>query len=627
MKRKAIDMSNLTDENNPIKRIINSSMEEIETIIAIMYMTKQAVALPAILNIMKLGDDAGLFDALFKFGTLTVLFEYDGGRWHNADRLNRDTSKSLKAIKNDENCFVIRLRQESAAKMDVEDPRLHILNFKTFNRRKCAIEFLDAVKKICETMKSEVPDIETEADMDEAVIQEAKLYVNKAARMAYEKIYDYSEDDVIRECLLNTKGVITRVNNEVWFKKMDEFRTFMKSDQQFIVSFNGCIPKYLEDDTWWVGIHKLAELAGHEKLHTLLTKSLCKRLGVVGFVDALDKLAEKVGWDRIPTLVNDCLCKRIEAPGFVDALDKLAEKVGWDRMPALVNNCLCKRLEAPGFVDALGKLAEKVGWDRMPTLVNDCLCKRLEAPGFVDALGKLAEKVGWDRMPTLVDGCLCKRLEAPGFVDALGKLAEKVGWDRMPTLVDGCLCKRLEAPDFVDALGKLAEKVGWDRMPTLVNNCLCKRLEAPDFVDALGKLAEKVGWDRMPTLVNDCLCKRIESPGFVDALDKLSVIIGGWEYIPSYCQAQVSSRITSEKYLNSVNDLFQLGKSLGISSDKLRAVLGGKNPFVPTIISANTWFMNQSADVQLARFRDMTGIYKVRTAKLRDYGWEVSRPM
>ncbi|AHA54331.1 hypothetical protein EhV18_00285 [Emiliania huxleyi virus 18] len=147
MKRKVIDMSNLTDKNNPIKRIINSSMEEIETIIAIMYMTKQAVALPAILNIMKLGDDAGLFDALFKFGTLTLLFEYDGGRWHKVDRLNRDTSKSLKAIKNDENCFVIRLRQESAAKMDVEDPRLHILKFKTFNRRKCAIEFLDAVKK------------------------------------------------------------------------------------------------------------------------------------------------------------------------------------------------------------------------------------------------------------------------------------------------------------------------------------------------------------------------------------------------------------------------------------------------------------------------------------------------
>ncbi|AHA55475.1 hypothetical protein, partial [Emiliania huxleyi virus 156] len=284
MKRKVIDMSNLTDKNNPIKRIINSSMEEIETIIAIMYMTKQAVALPAILNIMKLGDDAGLFDALFKFGTLTLLFEYDGGRWHKVDRLNRDTSKSLKAIKNDENCFVIRLRQESAAKMDVEDPRLHILKFKTFNRRKCAIEFLDAVKKICETMKSEVPDIDTEADMDEEVIQEAKVYVNNATRMAYEKIYDYSEDDAIRECLLNTCGVITRVNNEEWFKKMDEFRTFMKSDQQFMVAFNSCIPKYLEDDTWWVGIHKLTKLAGHEKLHTLLTKSLCKRLGVVGFV-------------------------------------------------------------------------------------------------------------------------------------------------------------------------------------------------------------------------------------------------------------------------------------------------------------------------------------------------------
>ena len=164
-------------------------------------------------------------------------------------------------------------------------------------------------------------------------------------------------------------------------------------------------------------------------------------------------------------------------------------------------------------------------------------------------------------------------------------------------------------------------------MPALVNNCLCTRLEAPGFVDALGKLAEKVGWDRMPTLVDGCLCKRLESSGFVDALDKLSVIIGGWEYIPSYCQGQVSSRITSEKYLNSVNDLFQLGKSLGISSDKLRTALGGKNPFAPTLISANTWFMNQSADVQLARFRDMTGIYKVRTAKLRDYGWEVSRPM
>ena len=455
-------MSNLTDENNPIKRIINSSMEEIETIIAIMYMTKQAVALPAILNIMKLGDDAGLFDALFKFGTLTVLFEYDGGRWHNADRLNRDTSKSMEALQNDKNCVVIRLRQESSAKMDAEDPRLSILNFKHFNRRKCAIEVLDAIETICETMKIEVPDIDTEADMDEAVIQEAKLYVNKAARMAYEKIYDYSEDDAIRECLLNTNGVITRVNNEEWFKKMDEFRTFMKSDEQFMVAFNGCIPKYLENDTWWVGLRKLTELAGHEKLHTLLTKCLCKRLGVDGFVDALDKLAEKVGWDRMPTLVNGCLCNRLEAPGFVDALDKLAEKVGWDRMPTLVNNCLCKRLEAPGFVDAL---------------------------------------------------------------------------------------------------------------------------------------------------------------------DKLSVIIGGWEYIPSYCQNQVSSRITSEKYLNSVNDLFQLGKSLGISSDKLRAALGGINPFAPTLISANTWFMNQSADVQLARFRDMTGIYKVRTAKLRDYGWEVSRPM
>ena len=60
-----------------------------------------------------------------------IVFEYDGGYWHNLEKIDNDIKKTKKILsyKNDIKLFRIRVKCEN--NFMFEDSRCHILNFHT----------------------------------------------------------------------------------------------------------------------------------------------------------------------------------------------------------------------------------------------------------------------------------------------------------------------------------------------------------------------------------------------------------------------------------------------------------------------------------------------------------------
>ena len=61
-------------------------------------------------NSLQEGDRLCRSDMVLNIGSRRVVLEYDGGYWHNNERLDIDVRKSLKILAKDDSVLLVRLR-------------------------------------------------------------------------------------------------------------------------------------------------------------------------------------------------------------------------------------------------------------------------------------------------------------------------------------------------------------------------------------------------------------------------------------------------------------------------------------------------------------------------------------
>jgi len=274
-----------------------------------------------IINGRDVGHKYGRWDWGFVFSFGTLLFDYDGGYWHKDTRLDKDTQKSLDAVKK-KNVIVIRVRV-NAIPLSIDHERIHIFDIKKCDPEIIAKKVWNIVKKYDETLRNNKIENSAENTMHE---------LQKQIDVEYNRTF-------IRLELLSH-------GDKIWISK--------------IMSFHGVLSRF----SYYVdGLAKLKDDWGMTKndLTKFMCNSVAAKIDSPALWDGLAKLKDDWGMTKndLTKFMCNSVAAKIDSPALWDGLDKLKSVLGIQYLSIIMNNSIASRISSKSFVDVIIKMSEK----------------------------------------------------------------------------------------------------------------------------------------------------------------------------------------------------------------------------------------------------------------------------
>ena len=305
------------------------------------------------------GTRHNLFDMYTALGEDLHLYgDYDGGYYHNEHRVNRDRTKTLRIIEDDERAVVLRTRVR-AAHLSVEDDHVCVVETKSSK-----IE--DVIHATARALQGYLP--EPYASRLKNVQPSKRRVAEHAAEEAWKDLHrvfaaesDALERHIGRRALLQ----LMRVNG---------VRTRMEMG-----GFSSCV---------W---NLCAEFHMTTQLVTFMSDCVAARLENPPFMTALRALRDdfEMTTPQLVTFMSNCVATRLENPPFMTALRALRDdfQMTTPQLVTFMSGCVAARLENPPFMTALRQLHSSMPVNSFLTIVSDdIISSRIQNIDFTNVL-------------------------------------------------------------------------------------------------------------------------------------------------------------------------------------------------------------------------------------------------
>ena len=420
-------------------------------------------ALLAVINkAFRAGDKAAHADAVFELPGIStsIILEYDGSHWHNADRVDGDVRKTLKLLKLKPDAIVVRARALGAAPL------------------------LKALEDAGADMKRVVL-VELNKDASAQRANTPVLAMSAIAAKLGPALKEHGRGDHLNVYLERLQFAAAKPSrSKCWVQLGDEVKnaTFCASSSTYNAAFE-----------------QLVEVAGTRGLALeLLNASSGIKPRLEGIVRGLKILRDEFGVPPadFKTILSGSLAPRLENPAFIAGLHAFVAM--FHVTPADLKTILCGslavRLESPAFITGLHAFVAM--FDVTPadlkTILSNSLAVRLESPAFIGGLQAFvaAFDVTLADLKTLLCGSLVVRLDDPCLIDQVSTFMSETGIARcnlVSVLSHGSVASRLHKPTFRAGVNTLMGELGVKaaELKTILSNSFAARLEKPLFLDFL----------------------------------------------------------------------------------------------------------------------------------------------
>ena len=277
------------------------------------------------------GAKNNLFDFVLSFRNITFYFEYDGGHYHDSERVSKDEEKSKKLLKQNPNAVLIRLRV-NAPPLNIDDDRCLCPVVDSNNCNKNAVVVAHALAKLPvypEDIKKRLSQVQVEN---------------------YKIANGIAEDAI--------KMLDKRYKQQL--QKLEEF--FGKVNAHKVRRVHGVV-KLLEHDLLISACQTIQSLFKFttKQLVTLMSNSVASRVTDPVFVNALKSLKTDMAFttEQLVTLMSsDSVASRITKPEFIDAMIRLKSlDISFDQFVMIVADN-GSRLMDPIFKNIIEELQE-----------------------------------------------------------------------------------------------------------------------------------------------------------------------------------------------------------------------------------------------------------------------------
>ena len=420
-------------------------------------------ALLAVINkAFRAGDKAAHADAVFELPGIStsIILEYDGSHWHNADRVDGDVRKTLKLLKLKPDAIVVRARALGAAPL------------------------LKALEDAGADMKRVVL-VELNKDASAQRANTPVLAMSAIAAKLGPALKEHGRGDHLNVYLERLQFAAAKPSrSKCWVQLGDEVKnaTFCASSSTYNAAFE-----------------QLVEVAGTRGLALeLLNASSGIKPRLEGIVRGLKILRDEFGVPPadFKTILSGSLAPRLENPAFIAGLHAFVAM--FHVTPADLKTILCGslavRLESPAFITGLHAFVAMfdVTLADLKTILCGSLVVRLESPAFIAGLQAFvaAFDVTLADLKTLLCGSLVVRLDDPCLIDQVSTFMSETGIARcnlVSVLSHGSVASRLHKPTFRAGVNTLMGELGVKaaELKTILSNSFAARLEKPLFLDFL----------------------------------------------------------------------------------------------------------------------------------------------
>ena len=455
-------------------------------------------ALLAVINkAFRAGDKAAHADAVFELPGIStsIILEYDGSHWHNADRVDGDVRKTLKLLKLKPDAIVVRARALGAAPL------------------------LKALEDAGADMKRVVL-VELNKDASAQRANTPVLAMSAIAAKLGPALKEHGRGDHLNVYLERLQFAAAKPSrSKCWVQLGDEVKnaTFCASSSTYNAAFE-----------------QLVEVAGTRGLALeLLNASSGIKPRLEGIVRGLKILRDEFGVPPadFKTILSGSLAPRLENPAFIAGLHAFVAM--FHVTPADLKTILCGslavRLESPAFITGLHAFVAM--FDVTPadlkTILSNSLAVRLESPAFIGGLQAFVAMfdVTLADLKTILCGSLVVRLESPAFIAGLQAFvaAFDVTLADLKTLLCGSLVVRLDDPCLIDQVSTFMSETGIARcnlVSVLSHGSVASRLHKPTFRAGVNTLMGELGVKaaELKTILSNSFAARLEKPLFLDFL-------------------------------------------------------------------------------------------------------------
>jgi hypothetical protein len=274
------------------------------------------------------GTRRHLFDMYTPLGdTLEFYGEYDGGYYHDEERVNKDQAKTLRIVKTNEHAVVLRTRVK-AAHMSMQHERVCVVETESS-------KFEDVMYATAHALKLYLPEpyasrLGNVQRSKRPVAEHAAYEAWKELNRVFSREADALEATIGKSamsCLMRVHGVRRRMElGEFHEHVLALRREFEMTTPQIVTFMSGCVATRLENEDFLTALRALRrefEMTTPQ-IVTFVSNSVATRLENEGFLTALRALRREfeMTTPQIVTFMSGCVAARLENEGFLTALPR-----------------------------------------------------------------------------------------------------------------------------------------------------------------------------------------------------------------------------------------------------------------------------------------------------------------
>jgi len=481
----------------------------------------EGATLQALWGTLRLGDEMELTDACYDIGR-TLMFEWDGGMWHDVDRIAKDIRKIKRMLAVDANAIILRVRADGAPPLD-EAIRAEITD--RADRDRIVVVQLDPGKEsqntalaLCAIAKALVPKLielgggtqpvfidrlRDVAQRSGVVASRTSKHANNLVHETYliaDAVYAKSLKELeevvgspeVARKVLETPGVVTRLDAVVeGLKRLrDEFRVPQAKLATFLC---GSVAAIIDNDNFWTGVQRLVDRGiAIERLQTF-GDCFWARIGDQALADGIKRLVDRgVAIERLQSF-RGCFWARIGDQELADGIKRLIDRgVAIERLQTF-GNCFWARIGDQSLADGIQRLVDRgVAIERLQTFGNS-FWARIGDQSLADGVQRLVDRgVAIERLQTF-GNCFWARIGDRSLADGVQSLIDRgVAIERLQTF-GGSFWARIGDQSLTDGIQRLVDHgVAIDRLQSF-GDCFWARIGNQSLADGVHWLVTECG--------------------------------------------------------------------------------------------------------------------------------------